>query len=164
MSPYIFIRVGVRPRSAWVTLMQPGRCKATRQCNKFGPKVEIWAMESNVVGDAVCMGRFIMFFDLLPASVLHGASVFICEDISVVGGCSGVHLSLRWQPAETWTPWDVERVNQMLVSQKTSVCSLPPWRTAAERHQTKTQCSGYRPWFIQMWTSKHIDAYLYAYQ
>lgn len=125
MSPYIFIRVGVRPRSAWVTLMQPGRCKATRQCHKFGPKVEIWAMESNVVDDAVCMGRFIMFRDLLPSSMLHGASVFICEDISVVGGCCGVCLSLRCQPAETWTPWEVERLNQMLVSQKTSVCSLP---------------------------------------
>lgn len=61
-------------------------------------------MESNVVDDAICMGRFIMFRDLLPASVLHWASVFICEDISVVGGYSGVRLSLGWQPAGAWTP------------------------------------------------------------
>lgn len=103
MSPYIFIRVGVRPHSAWVTVMQPGRCKASLQCHKFGPKVDIRVMDSNTAEDAVCIGWFIMFRDLLSTWALHGASVFVCEGISLVGGWSSVCLFLRWQPAEIWT-------------------------------------------------------------
>lgn len=37
-----------------------------------------------MVDDAVCIGWFIMFRDLLSTWVLHGASVFVCEGISLV--------------------------------------------------------------------------------
>lgn len=87
MSPYIFIRVSLRPHSARMTVMYPDRHKATRGYPESKPRVDLQDVVSDREARAGCVGWFSMVCDLLSTCVLHGASLFVYDGIGLAGAC-----------------------------------------------------------------------------
>lgn len=107
MSPYIFIRVSVRPHIAMMTVTYPDRHGATKGHPESEPGAALQDVVSDRVHDAVCVGWFSTVCDLLSTCVLHGASLVVCDGIGLAGACCSACLRRRWLPAGIWTLPDV---------------------------------------------------------